>query len=59
MLTERRLWLGATTMTVGILLLLMLQPPPERRDRETIYLGTDLGVIVSIDGGQTWRVTLR
>jgi hypothetical protein len=58
MLTERYLWLGATTMTVGILLLLMLQPP-ERRDRETIYLGTDLGVIVSIDGGQTWRATLR
>ena len=58
MLTERHLWLGATTMTVGILLLLMLQPP-DRRDRETIYLGTDLGVIVSIDGGQTWRATLR
>ena len=23
-------------------------------DRQRLYLGTDLGVIVSIDGGQTW-----
>ena len=59
MLTERNLWLAATTTTVGILLVLMLQAPHARRDQETIYLGTDLGVIVSIDGGQTWRVTLR
>jgi hypothetical protein len=23
-------------------------------DRQRLYLGTDLGVMVSIDGGQTW-----
>jgi hypothetical protein len=29
----RFLWLGATTLTIGILLMLIaLQPPPERRD---------------------------
>ena len=56
MLTERNLWLGATAAVIGILLLLMLQPPPGRRDGEPII---DLGVIVSIDGGQTWRVALR
>jgi len=25
-------------------------------DRQRLYLGTDLGVIVSIDGGQTWMI---
>jgi hypothetical protein len=35
MLTERTLWLGATTVTIGILLLMILQTWPERRDRAT------------------------
>ena len=94
MLTERTLWLGATTVTIGLLLLMIFQPRPERRDRPTsrfdepdsgamavappcnsppsrrltsvhsivvdpddprrLSLTTDLGVIVSSDGGQTW-----
>ena len=33
MLTERRLWLGATTMAIGILLLLIVQPRLPRHDR--------------------------
>jgi hypothetical protein len=80
---ERNLWLGATTATIGILLLMTLQTRPERRDgtalatsfnaprsqiendrchppvvdpddRQRLYLGTDIGVMVSIDGGRTW-----
>ena len=59
MLTERNLWLGSTAAVVAILLLLLFQAPAARRERSTpIYL-TDLGVIVSTDGGQTWRVALR
>ena len=58
----RFLWLGATTVAIGILLMLIaLQTPPERRDttrptrdQQRLYLGTDLGVMVSIDGGRTW-----
>jgi hypothetical protein len=59
MLTERNLWLGATAAVVSILLMLLLrQPSLERHGRSAGHL-TDLGVIVSIDGGQTWRVTPR
>ena len=58
MLTERNLWLASTTAVICILLLLIIQAPPQRRDRQASYL-TDLGVIVSTDGGQTWRVALR
>jgi hypothetical protein len=102
MRTERNLWRGATTMAIGILLLMMLQTRPEHRDittprfdepgaaprvcsplfippfahdpatnniwlggkvhsivvdpddRPRLYLGTDLGVMVSIDSGRTW-----
>jgi hypothetical protein len=32
---ERNLWLGATTMAIGILLLMILQTWSERRDRAT------------------------
>ena len=35
MLTERNLWVGATTMAIGILLLMLLQLPAERRGRPT------------------------
>ena len=28
-------------------------------DRQRLYLGTDLGVIVSMDGGQTWMIEER
>ena len=28
-------WLGATTITIGILIVMMLQQRPERRDRHT------------------------
>jgi photosystem II stability/assembly factor-like uncharacterized protein len=35
MLTERTLWLGATTLAIGILLLMLLQTRPERRHRTT------------------------
>ena len=35
MLTERTLWLGSTTVVIGILLLMVLQSRPERRDRAT------------------------
>ena len=59
MLNERNLWLGATTAVVCILLILIFQAPPERRERATPAYLTDLGVIVSTDGGQTWRVALR
>ena len=85
--SERTIWLGATTVTIGILLLMLLQTRPEPRgaqvfrsidngatwrsldgtgpagipgipvhsivvdpdDRQRLYLGTDLGVIVAID----------
>ncbi|HEX7282012.1 MAG TPA: hypothetical protein VF239_08155 [Vicinamibacterales bacterium] len=33
MLTERNLWVGATSVAIGILLLMILQLPPERRGR--------------------------
>jgi hypothetical protein len=39
-------------------MLLFRQPSLERHGRSAGHL-TDLGVIVSIDGGQTWRVTPR
>ncbi len=58
----RFLWLGATTVAIGILLMLIaLQTRSEPRDttrpaheQQRLYLGTDLGVMVSIDGGRTW-----
>ena len=70
MLTERNVWFGATTALIGILLLIVVRTPFERRgglpgipvhsivvdpdDRQRLYLDTDLGVMVSIDGGRTW-----
>lgn len=33
MITERNLWVGATAVAVGLLLLMILQLRPERRDR--------------------------
>lgn len=78
-MTERTLWLGATTVVIGILLLLMFVTPRsldgsspasladitvhsivvDPADRQRLYLITDLGLILSIDGGHTWRVALR
>ena len=58
MLTERNVWLAATTAVVCILLLMLFQPPTGRRERPPLYV-TDLGIIVSTDGGQTWRVAFR
>ena len=69
----RFLWLGATTVAIGALLMLMALHPERRSgptrlpdipvhsivvdpdDPQRLYLGTDLGVMVSIDGGRTWR----
>ena len=78
-MTERTLWLGATAMVIGILLLMMFVTPRgldgsgraglaeitlhsivvDPTDRHRVYLVTDLGVILSSDGGHTWRVALR
>ncbi|HEX6162552.1 MAG TPA: hypothetical protein VFZ31_04245 [Vicinamibacterales bacterium] len=78
-MTERTLWLGATTVVIGVLLLLMFVTPRsldgsgptglanitlhsivvDPNDRQRLYLVTDLGVILSSDGGHTWRVALR
>jgi hypothetical protein len=59
MLTERRLWLGATITAIGILLLMIAQPPPQRRYAPVIYAtyGTFGGVHVfrSTDNGATWQ----
>jgi hypothetical protein len=38
--TERTLWRGATTIAIGILLLMMLQTRAERRDAATPRFGT-------------------
>src|SRR5688572_30146388 len=40
MRTERNLWRGATTLTIGILLLMTLQTRPDRRDAATLSFGT-------------------
>jgi hypothetical protein len=42
MLTERTLWIGATTVTIGILVLMIVHPPhrrdqPARLDDNTVY----------------------
>jgi hypothetical protein len=78
-MTERTLWLGATTLVTGILLLMIFVAPRrldgsrptglgeitlhsivvDPNDRHRLYLVTDLGVILSSDGGHTWRVALR
>ena len=53
MLTERNLWLGATTAAILILLLIIVV---DAHDQRRLHTGADLRVMVSIDGGQTWML---
>ena len=57
MLTERTVWLGATTVVICILLVMTLQSRLERRDPER----PDDIVLYATYGncGGAWRVTLR
>jgi hypothetical protein len=61
MLTERTLWVAATTVTIVLLVLLIFQPPP-RRPLYATYADFGAHVCRSIDNGTepgVMRVTLR
>ena len=48
MLTERNLWLGATMVAIGILLLMMLQARQERRDTKTPRFDERASILISV-----------
>jgi hypothetical protein len=62
MLNERNLWLAATSVTIALLLLIIFQPPPERRDRTAPRFDEPgprpaIWRTVSVVDGGAWRLT--